>query len=197
MPGATGNAVVVIGAGLAGSALDRAWLLRHADAIEGHPDNVAAAVYGGFVLAYNGAEGVTVAQSTVADDLAAVVFVPETSVSTHLARGLLPGAVPHRDAAANSGRAALFVHAMATNLDVLLDATRDWLHQEYRRSAMPESYELMEALRKQGHAAVISGAGPTVLVVGRVGDLTSLTDSSPAGFRSRSVGIGTGVGVVR
>ena len=89
------------------------WLLRHANAIEGHPDNVAAAIYGGFVLAYQGRAGVLVAQGHVDASIGAALFIPQTSVATKAARGLLPETVPHVDAAANSGRAALLVHALA------------------------------------------------------------------------------------
>ena len=78
----------------------------------------------------------------------------ETSVATDAARDLLPETVPHVDAAANSGRAALLVHALASEPDLLYDATCDWLHQGYREAAMPRSYELMKSLRGQGFAAI-------------------------------------------
>ena len=105
---------LVAAAGLAGIAVQPEWLLGHANAIEGHPDNVAAAIYGGFVLAYEGRTGVTVAQGSVHSSIAAAVLIPETSLATEAARGLLPESVPHVDAVANSGRAALLVHAMAS-----------------------------------------------------------------------------------
>ena len=84
--------------------------MRHAYAIEGHPDNVAAAIFGGFVLAYEGRYGITVAPSPVAASVGAAVFVPEHEVTTSASRGLLPETVPHVDAAANSGRSALLVY---------------------------------------------------------------------------------------
>lgn len=181
---------LVAAQGLSGSPIDQRWVLRHADAIEGHPDNVAAAVYGGFVLAYTGADGVAVAQGSLAPDLGAVLFVPDEPVATHLARGLLPEQVPHRDAAANAGRAALLVHALAREPELLWEATRDWLHQDYRAQAMPHSYELMTALRGQGFAATISGAGPTVIVLGQVDDLAGLQTPAP-GFHRYATGVGT------
>ncbi len=181
---------------LAGRDVDKAWLLGHADAIEGHPDNVAAAIYGGFVLAYDGLSGITVAEGQVAAGLGVVVFVPSNAVATSAARGLLPDQVPHSDAAANSGRAALLVHAMAGDPALLWDATRDWLHQDYRQRAMPESYELMKLLRGLGHAAVISGAGPTVLVLGKASDLESLAERSFPGFYSRTAAVGPGARMV-
>jgi homoserine kinase len=84
-------------------------------------------------------------------------------VSTELARGLLPSEVPHADAAANAGRAALLVAALGGAPDQLLRATADRLHQEYRRSAMPETLALVDELRAAGVPAIVSGAGPTVL----------------------------------
>jgi homoserine kinase len=158
---------------LAGEQPDLEWTLRHATAIEGHPDNVAAATYGGFVLAYEGRDGVAVVQGRVAPDLEVATFIPASAVATDAARALLPHRVPHVDAAANVARAALLVEAVAGRPDLLWEATRDWLHQEYRKSAMPRSSELMTELRSAGLAAVISGAGPTVLVLGSVDQLNA------------------------
>lgn len=181
---------------LAGRDPDRGWLLRHADAIEGHPDNVAAAIHGGFVLAYDGPDGVTVAPATVAAGLGLVLFIPETPVATHATRNLLPDLVAHGDAAANAGRAALLVHALACDHGRLWDATRDWLHQDHRQRAMPASYDLMTRLRGQGHAAVISGAGPSVLVLAPATHLPALTQLRVAGFRTVAAGVGPGAAVV-
>lgn len=138
-------------------------LFRLAAQIEGHPDNVAPAAYGGFVIA--GSEGgrFYAVGSPVAHQISAVVFIPPVGVETKVARGLLPATVPHADAASNSGRAALLVAALAAGPELLLPATRDWLHQDQRQPAMPESHALMTSLRDSGFAAIISGAGPTVL----------------------------------
>jgi homoserine kinase len=92
-----------------------------------------------------------------------VVFIAPEPVSTKVARGLLPPAVPHDDAARNAGRAALLVAALTSCPDALLDATEDWLHQGYRAPAMPHSHELVTRLRAAGVPAVVSGAGPSVL----------------------------------
>jgi homoserine kinase len=75
--------------------------------------------------------------------------------------------VPHGDAAFQAGRAALLVEALGRRPDLLLTATQDRLHQEYRRRVMPDSLALVDALRAQGVAAVVSGAGPTVLALAR------------------------------
>jgi homoserine kinase len=199
------SAAIVAGllgaAGLVGgmreeSAGTRRWTLQHAAAIEGHPDNVAAAVHGGFVLAWSGVDGVEVAASPVHPDVAATVFVPSTPVATKAARGLLPSSVPHADAARNAGRAALLVHALAVDPDHLLAGTADWLHQDQRRPAMPDSWRLMDHLRGLGHAAVISGAGPTVLVLGRRAALADLDVPTP-GFRRVPLSVGGGAALSR
>jgi homoserine kinase len=187
---------LVAAAGLAEAQVQPDWLLGHANAIEGHPDNVAAAINGGFVLAYQGRTGVTVAQGRVHPTIGAAVFIPEASLPTEFARGLLPDVVPHVDAAANSGRAALLVHAMASEPDLLYDATCDWLHQGYREAAMPRSFELMKSLRGQGFAAMISGAGPSVLVLGARSDLTPLQDQQASGFSVRLSDIGTAAAII-
>jgi homoserine kinase len=189
------SAAIVAGlmaaAGLTQIQVTSDWLLRHANAIEGHPDNVAAAIHGGFVMAYQGRTGVTVARGSIDTSIGAALFIPEASVATQAARALLPEAVPHVDAAANSGRAALLVHALASEPELLFEATCDWLHQGYREPSMPRSHELMKSLRGQGLAAMISGAGPTVLVLGRWPELARLQDQQAAGFSLRLSRIGS------
>jgi homoserine kinase len=100
-----------------------------------------------------------------ASSLIPVVFVPATPLLTETARGLLPRSVPHVDAAANAGRAALLVEALTRRPELLLPATEDRLHQEYRAPAMPETIALVNRLRTEGVPAVVSGAGPTVLAL--------------------------------
>lgn len=141
--------------------LDGAAALRLAARLEGHPDNVAAALLGGLTIAWDDGEGARAARLQAAGHV--VVFVPEAEVSTRVARGLLPTYVPHADAARNAGRAALLVAALAGHPELLLPATRDWLHQPYRAAVMPESAALVDRLRADGIAAVVSGAGPSVL----------------------------------
>ncbi|MFC1429873.1 homoserine kinase [Streptacidiphilus sp. N1-3] len=158
--------------------MDQAAVLALASEIEGHPDNVAACVLGGFTIAWTdeGHEGhdahaVTLAPST---QVVPIVFVPANPVLTEVARGLLPPTVPHADAAANVGRAALLVEAITRRPELLLPATEDRLHQDYRTPAMPESATLVATLRAQGVAAVISGAGPTVLALTDAGTADKL-----------------------
>ncbi|QIX27447.1 homoserine kinase [Nocardioides sp. JQ2195] len=144
--------------------MDDEAVFRLAAELEGHPDNVAPALHGGFVISGREANDFWAATSALDPRVSAVVFIPPTPVSTESARGLLPESVPHADAAANAGRTALLVASLAGKPELLPLATRDYLHQDYRESAMPESWALMRALRADGHAAIISGAGPTVLV---------------------------------
>lgn len=176
--------------GLAEVEPDAGWVLRHANAIEGHPDNVAAAVHGGFALAYDSGTGVAVARSPVRPEIATWVFVADQPLETAVARRLLPSSVPHVDASANAARAALLVHALSTEPVLLVEATRDWLHQGYRGPAMPRSYELLKELRGQGWAAVISGAGPSVLVLGVADELAALESWHVRGFSGRALAIG-------
>jgi homoserine kinase len=139
--------------------------LAIATSIEGHPDNVAACIRGGFTLAWIDGETPRAARLTPLAGLVATVFVPPGKLATKRARGLLPAQVPHADAATNAGRAALLVTALTQDPGLLHAATADLLHQYYRAADMPESYALMTRLRADGWAATISGAGPTVAVL--------------------------------
>jgi homoserine kinase len=145
--------------------LDDHELFALAADIEGHPDNVAPALHGGLVISGSEDGRFFSVPVTVDARVSGVVFVPPTPVQTSVARGLLPETVPHADAAANSGRTALLIAALSGKPDLLPLATRDYLHQDYREPAMPESLALVRALRADGHAALVSGAGPTVLVL--------------------------------
>jgi homoserine kinase len=168
--------------------LDDARLLDLATEIEGHPDNVAPALLGGFVVSGHDATATWAVPAPVADEVSTVAFVPPGGVSTEVARGLLPAEVPHAVAAANSGRAALMVAALGGATDQLFRATEDFLHQRFRAPAMPDSVALVESLRADGHAAVISGAGPTVLVL-TVDATAALLDRCPAGWSAYPLAI--------
>jgi homoserine kinase len=163
-----------------GERFDDDSLLFLANRLEGHPDNVAPAVIGGFVVAGQSADEVWAISAPIVETIRAVAFVPPTGVSTEAARGLLPEQVPHAVAAANTGRAAMLVAALAGAPDQLFRGTEDFLHQSYRSAAMPESYALVNALRADGLAAFISGAGPTVLVL--TADGADLADRCPEGW---------------
>lgn len=145
--------------------LDDERLLTLATQIEGHPDNLAAALHGGATLAWTDESGARSLPLEVHPSIKTTIFVPNTSVSTSKARKALPEQVSHADAAFNLARSALLTQALVERPDLLFAATEDRLHQEYRRSVMPRSLALVTALRHDGHAAVVSGAGPTVMVL--------------------------------
>lgn len=164
--------------------MDRADVLALAAELEGHADNVAACLLGGFTLAWPERGRARAMRREVHPDVAPVLFVPATSASTVLGRGILPATVPHADAAFNAARAALLATALTTAPDLLLPATEDRLHQHYRASMMAPSAALVAALRAAGHPAVVSGAGPTVLVLARgEREVEEVTGAAAEGWR--------------
>ena len=143
-------------------------LLGLATGMEGHPDNVAACLGGGLTIAWSADGEPRMARLEPAASIRPVICVGPTPVRTEVARRLLPDLVPHREAAANAGRSALLIAALTqlpTEPATLLAATRDWLHQDYRAEAMPETAALVGRLRAAGIPAVVSGAGPSVLAL--------------------------------
>jgi homoserine kinase len=141
------------------------WILQLTSELEGHPDNVAPAIFGGLALSWQDSDQYSSTSATVSGTVVPVVAVPDFELSTETARALLPASVGHHAAAMNAGRAALLIHALTARPEFLLAGTEDYLHQSYRAEAMRPSAALISALRAAGHAAVVSGAGPTVLVL--------------------------------
>lgn len=170
-------------------------LLQLATDMEGHPDNVAAALYGNAVVAWQEDQhGKEIAQAislSVDTRIRAIAFIPSTSVATSKARKMLPEMIPHRDAARNSANSALLVHALTLRPDLLFRATQDFLHQSYRSEAMPASFALLTKLRDAGVAAFISGAGPTVLALhtGNESDVAELIRAAGSKFEAKSLEI--------
>ena len=168
--GSSGAAIVsgvVAAAGLLADriTLDGDRLLAIATRMEGHPDNVAPALFGGLTIAWTGPEGPQHKKLLVHRGVSPLVLVPEHTMSTALARSLQPESVPHADAIFNVSRSTLLIAALTQSPELLLVATEDRLHQAYRASAMPETNRLIGLLRAAGHAAVVSGAGPSILVL--------------------------------
>lgn len=164
-------AAVVAGIALAGAVgehlgepgLSRQRVLELATAVEGHPDNAAPAIFGGLTVSLgNPARSWQLPALTVTE---VTVLVPDTRLDTDIARSVIPASIEHEVAAENSARTALLVHGFGADASVLFDATEDRLHQEFRRDAYPESMDIVDRLRAKGLPAVISGAGPTVLVL--------------------------------
>ena len=156
-------------------AIDLDAVLRLVTELEGHPDNVAPCLLGGATLSWTEPAGARAVRLEVAPEILPVVLVPEATLSTHVARGLLPELVRHDDAAFNAARTGLLVHALTAEPCMLLTATDDRLHQRQREAAMPATIALVDTLRAAGHPAVVSGAGPSVLVLTQRG----LEDPSP------------------
>ncbi|MCM3695830.1 homoserine kinase [Microbacterium oleivorans] len=140
-------------------------LLRLATELEGHPDNVAPALFGGLTIAWMDQDGPQHKKLAVHRGVSPLVFVPEFTMSTSVARGLAPLHVTREDAVFNVSRSALLIAALTQSPELLMAATEDKLHQSYRAQAMPATDALVQSLRGAGFAAVVSGAGPSVLVL--------------------------------
>jgi homoserine kinase len=167
-----GSSAAAIVAGLAAAdhlyelALSKEELLARATEIEGHPDNVAAAIYGGFVVCGAREEGPTATRFDPPEGLEGIVVIPPEEVSTERAREAIPAEVPLADAVANVSAAAMLVLGLrSADLDLLARGLHDRIHQDRRRGLYPRSMEIVDSARELGAlGATISGAGPTVLV---------------------------------
>jgi homoserine kinase len=163
---------------------DHAFTNDLAAAMEGHPDNASASVFGGMTLSWADdvdSGQIHSVQLEVTEDVIPLLFVPSNQLATATARAVLPDQIPHQIAAQNSARVGLLVEAVTRRPDLLLAATREWLHQEQRRASFPASMALLDVLRAKGHAAAISGAGPSVLVLTtphQIEDARALGDQS-------------------
>jgi homoserine kinase len=183
---------LVAGNALLGSPLSKDALLGLAARAEGHPDNVAAAIFGGLTVSCGTAEGVTSVTLPVTKSVAWVVLVPEVTSATAEARALLPRSVPREDAVFNVQRVALLLAGLQTAVPAALSvALEDRLHQPYRLKLFPWMPEVVAAARAAGAlGCVLSGAGPSLLAVvagdgGAVG--RAMEDAlSRAGVRGRA-----------
>lgn len=172
--GSSGSAIVagiMAAAGLLASdpidpiELSSEQLLAYATELEGHPDNVAPALFGGLTIAWTNETGPRFKRLLVHRGVAPLVLVPSFTMSTEHARSLQPKQVPHEDAVFNLSRSALLIAALTQSPELLFEATEDRLHQNYRGVAMPATRDLISELRAGGFPAVVSGAGPSVLVL--------------------------------
>lgn len=157
---------------LAGSPLSTDELIQLSSAFEGHPDNAAASVVGGAVVSWTDipVDGVSQPEYravplTVHKDIIATALVPDFHASTNAVRKVLPSHVTHTDARFNVSRTAVMTVAIQTHPQFLWEGTRDRLHQPYRADVLPVTAEWVNRLRNRGHAAYLSGAGPTALVL--------------------------------
>ncbi|MCG5430702.1 homoserine kinase [Mycobacterium sp. MYCO198283] len=179
--------------------LSRAQLVQLASEFEGHPDNAAAAVLGGAVVSWTSGTAATpvyaAAPLRLHPDIRLVVAVPEQRSSTAETRVLLPDTVRHDAASFNVSRAALLVVALTERPDLLFPATEDLLHQPQREAAMPASAEYLRQLRRCGIAAVLSGAGPSVIALTTEPELPAAVTAAGVahGFTIRPTGVGDAV----
>jgi homoserine kinase len=193
---AVGGAVAAVVLAGRDAELERDTILQVTAGMEGHADNAAASLLGGFVVAWETAGNTTgnsdgrfhAVRLDVHPDIRPVAFIAGAESLTSTTRGLLPMQVPLADAAFTGSRTALSVLAFTQRPDLLIPATEDRLHQGYRRPAYPESADLVDALRAQGIAAAISGAGPTVLAFTTDGRVPAL---EPHGFTAVPLPIDT------
>lgn len=183
---------LVAGNALLGGPLDRATLLSLAARAEGHPDNVAAALYGGLTVSAGGPDGATAVTLPVPADLRWVALIPDIPSATAEARAVLPATVPREDAVFNIQRVALLLAALqARRLDAVRAALADRLHEPYRQRLFPWMPDVVEAARKAGAlGCVLSGAGPSLLAVvaGPVGEAEAV------GRRMEAALAGAGLG---
>jgi homoserine kinase len=157
--------------------------------LEGHADNAAASLFGGLVVAWRGGTRFHAVRLDPHPAIRPIALVPDEQSATSVTRGLLPDKVPHADAAFSAGRCALAVQALTERPDLLLPATEDRLHQDYRESAWPATMRLVRSLRESGVAATVSGAGPTVVAFTLDGRLPAGVDRS--GFAARELAVDT------
>jgi homoserine kinase len=163
------SAAIVGGLVAANALLDNMYsrdeLVTLATRIEGHPDNVAPALLGGLMVAAMEGKQVTVARFPVPRELRCVLFVPNFTLLTKKARGILPKRIPRADAIYNASRVALWIAALRERRwEWLAAATQDRLHQPYRAKLVPGMYALFDAARDAGACgAALSGAGPSII----------------------------------
>ena len=170
--------------------------LALASELEGHPDNVAACLLGGLTVAWT-ANGVGQAARAEPVGILPVVFIPSEQSSTHAARAALPASIPHVDAAFNVARAALLVLALTGRSDLLMTATEDRLHQDYRAAGVPTSMALIEELRAVEVPAVVSGAGSSVLALASTApEVKRAAGLCPVGWQVAELSVADGARLV-
>ena len=180
--------------------LPDAGVFQLASEIEGHPDNVAPCLFGGATLCWSELGTLRYHPVTVHPDLAAFALIAPEPMGTRAARQILPDTVAFAHAAWTAGRAALLPLALAGAFDLLLPATDDVLHQQRRLASWPEAANALGHLRAQGHAAFVSGAGPSLLVLcerrqlPRVRSAAEESCGAAGGWRLHEVGLAGGGG---
>lgn len=177
------SASVVVGGLIAankllGSPADETALISLATEVEGHPDNVAPAILGGFVLSSQEDDGsVICTKLNWPQEWDITVCIPDFELSTNIARSVLPENVPLQDAVFNAKHLAMLVQAVNTKDEKLMKtALKDKLHQQYREKLVPGMHEIMDAFKHEDGVlgCVLSGAGPSLLVISYKYDLDKI-----------------------
>jgi homoserine kinase len=172
---------------LLGDPLRREDILQLGAEIEGHADNLAAALYGGLVLVTQDGSRFF-AEKLECAQLIAVVVLPEIKLSTRDARKALPAEVPMKDAIFNIGHGIQVVDAMRTgDIQALAAAMDDRLHQPHRLPLIPGAAEALQTARKAGAAAALSGAGPSLIAFIEEGREKAITETMRAPFAEKGV----------
>jgi homoserine kinase len=194
------SAAIVAGVMLAQSLvgenrISTADLINLAGRLEGHPDNIAPCILGGMTIAWMDDHGHHAVRLDVHPEIVPVVAIPSFKVPTAKARNLLPLRIPHDDAVFNISRSSLMVYAMTKDPSLLLTATEDRMHQRQRADVMPETLHVIGALRREGIAAMVSGAGPTVLTLTTAEQaelVKEIVDDNCDGFETMQLAIDQG-----
>ncbi len=190
------SASVVVGGLLAankllGSPADTTAILSIATEVEGHPDNVAPAILGGFVLASQEDDGTILTEKlNWPDEWDITVCIPEFELSTNIARSVLPEAVPIQDAVYNAKHLAMLIQAINTkDVKLMKNALHDKLHQPYREKLIPGMKEIMEAFKHEDGVigTVLSGAGPSMLIISHKYDLDKIKSTVKDIWESLSI----------
>lgn len=190
------SAAVIVGGLIAankllGSPADETALLSIATEVEGHPDNVAPAILGGFVLASQEDDGSIVYRKlNWPNEWDITVCIPDFELSTNIARSVLPESVPMQDAIFNTKHLAMLIDAVSTKDEKLMKvALHDKLHQPYREKLVPGMKEIMEAFKHEDGVlgCVLSGAGPTMLIISHKYDLDKIKSTVKEIWEPQSV----------
>ena len=175
---------------LAGQPLTPEDILPLAVELEGHPDNVTAALLGGARIVVQGKKGIITSPVKIPQDLRAVLYIPDGTISTAEARSALPDKVSHEDAVFNTGRVALLINALAGNrVQDLAAGTEDRLHQPYRQNLFPAMRLIIqEALKAGALGAFVSGSGSTVLALARGREMSIAYEMAEAARKANAPG---------
>lgn len=168
-----GSSAACIAAGIMGAnsimgnTLGKEDILNIATQLEGHPDNVAPAIYGGLMISVMDEDGIVTNRLELSDDLRFIALVPEFQLSTAEARAVLPREIPLKDAVYNAGRVSILISALATGRDDLIfQGLKDRIHQPYRGVLIPDFDRIIEISRKFGAlGSYLSGAGSTIMCI--------------------------------